>query len=229
MKLKSLVAAVALASGFSAGLMAEELTTDSQKLSYSLGAIMGERLKADFETLDADALVQGLNDGLAGNEEMALTREQMVTAIQKAQEDAQQQAQQQQMEMAGKNMEAGQQFLDTNGKKDDVMTTESGLQYKVLTKGEGEMPAEGSRVTVHYEGKLLDGTVFDSSYERGETTRFGVTQVIPGWTEALQLMSRGSVWEVYISPQLAYGPGGIPGKIGPNEVLVFKVELVDFE
>ncbi|WP_426415655.1 FKBP-type peptidyl-prolyl cis-trans isomerase [Aestuariirhabdus sp. LZHN29] len=228
MKLRSLVAAVALTTGFSGVAMAAELTSDEQKLSYSLGAIMGERLKADFETLDVKALAQGIEDAIAGGD-MSLTREQMVTAIQQAQQQAQERAMELQQDMAQKNLEAGSDFLAANGANKDVMTTESGLQYKVLTPADGDKPGADSRVTVHYEGRLLDGTVFDSSYERGETTQFGVTQVIPGWTEALQLMPKGSVWEVYIPPQLAYGPGGIPGKIGPNEVLVFKVELVDFE
>ncbi|RRJ83482.1 FKBP-type peptidyl-prolyl cis-trans isomerase [Aestuariirhabdus litorea] len=208
--------------------MAAELSTDDQKLSYSLGAIMGERLKADFDTIDVKALAQGIEDAINGGE-MSLTREQMIASIQQAQMQAQERAQQLQQEMAQKNLEAGNEFLTSNGSNKDVTTTETGLQYKVLTKGDGEMPGTDSQVTVHYEGRLLDGTVFDSSYERGETTQFGVTQVIPGWTEALQLMPKGSIWEVYIPPQLAYGPGGIPGKIGPNEVLVFKVELIDFE
>ncbi|MCL6414376.1 FKBP-type peptidyl-prolyl cis-trans isomerase [Aestuariirhabdus sp. Z084] len=228
MKLRSLVAAIALTSGVSGLAMAAELSTDEQKLSYSLGAVMGERLTADFDSLDVEALSQGIKDAMAGGD-MALTREQMIAAIQQAQQQAQERAQQLQQEMAQKNLDAGNEFLAENGKKDGITTTESGLQYKVMTKGEGAMPEAGSQVTVHYEGRLLDGTVFDSSYERGETTQFGVNQVIPGWTEALQLMPKGSTWEVYIPSQLAYGPGGIPGKIGPNEVLVFKVELVDFE
>jgi FKBP-type peptidyl-prolyl cis-trans isomerase len=123
------------------------------------------------------------------------------------------------------NLKEGAAFLEANGAKEGVVTTESGLQYKVVTQGTGSKPTKESTVEVHYAGKLLDGTEFDSSIKRGVPVKFGVTQVIPGWTEALQLMSEGSKWELYIPADLGYGAGG-QGPIGPNSVLIFEVELL---
>lgn len=125
------------------------------------------------------------------------------------------------------NLKAGEEFLAENGKRPEVVTTESGLQYEVLTEGNGIKPTVDDAVTVHYTGKLIDGTVFDSSIERGEPITFGVTQVIPGWVEALQLMSVGSKWRLYIPSDLAYGSRGAGGVIGPNSTLIFDVELLE--
>ena len=118
-------------------------------------------------------------------------------------------------------------FLTQISSQEGVVTTESGLRYKVLQAGTGVKPTATNTVTVNYEGRLVNGTVFDSSYQRGTPARFGVSDVIAGWTEALQLMSAGSTWELYIPPELAYGARGVPGVIPPNAVLVFKVELID--
>ncbi|MFT7368154.1 MAG: FKBP-type peptidyl-prolyl cis-trans isomerase, partial [Oceanospirillaceae bacterium] len=123
------------------------------------------------------------------------------------------------------NGEDGAAFLLANGAKEDVVTTASGLQYKVLTVGTGSIPTDASTVEVHYAGSLIDGTEFDSSIKRGVPAQFGVTQVIAGWTEALQLMPEGSKWALYIPADLAYGPGGT-GPIGPNSTLIFEVELL---
>ena len=128
--------------------------------------------------------------------------------------------------MADVNEAAGKQFLEENGKRVEVKTTASGLQYEVITEGDGEMPTAQDQVEVHYTGKLIDGTVFDSSVERGVPATFGVTQVIPGWVEALQLMKAGSKWRLFIPSQLAYGPQGAGGVIGPNATLIFDVELL---
>ena len=117
-------------------------------------------------------------------------------------------------------------FLTENGKRSEVKTTDSGLQYEVLEEGDGPRPEAGDQVVVHYTGKLIDGTVFDSSEERGEPATFGVTQVIPGWVEALQLMKAGSKWRLFIPSQLAYGPQGAGGVIGPNQTLIFDVNLI---
>lgn len=128
---------------------------------------------------------------------------------------------------AGKiNEEAGKAFLEKNGKREEVHTTSSGLQYEIIKEGDGPKPAASDEVEVHYTGKLIDGTVFDSSEERGVPATFGVTQVIPGWVEALQLMSAGSKWRLYIPSQLAYGPAGAGNVIGPNSTLIFDVELL---
>lgn len=124
------------------------------------------------------------------------------------------------------NAAAGKTFLDENGKRVEVKTTASGLQYEVLEEGTGKMPAATDSVTVHYTGKLIDGTVFDSSVERGEPATFGVTQVIPGWVEALQMMKEGAKWRLFIPSNLAYGPNGAGNVIGPNATLIFDVELI---
>ena len=131
-------------------------------------------------------------------------------------------------EMKGKNVEEGKAFLEANKAKEGVVTTESGLQYKVIEAGEGDKPGPTARVTVNYAGKLLDGTEFDSSYKRGEPATFGLNQVIPGWTEGLQLMSPGSKFEFWIPSDIAYGERGPPA-IGPNATLNFVVELLSVE
>lgn len=128
--------------------------------------------------------------------------------------------------MADVNEAAGKKFLEENGKRVEVKTTASGLQYEVIKEGDGEQPTAQDQVEVHYTGKLIDGTVFDSSVERGMPATFGVTQVIPGWVEALQLMKAGSKWRLFIPSQLAYGPQGAGGVIGPNATLIFDVELL---
>lgn len=125
------------------------------------------------------------------------------------------------------NAKAGRDFLDANGKREEVKITPSGLQYEVLKQGEGPKPEATDRVVVHYTGKLIDGTVFDSSEERGEPATFGVTQVIPGWVEALQMMNAGSQWRLFIPSDLAYGPQGAGGVIGPNQTLIFDVTLLE--
>ena len=128
--------------------------------------------------------------------------------------------------MGEQNARAGEAFLTENGKRSEVKTTASGLQYEVLEEGDGPRPEAGDQVVVHYTGKLIDGTVFDSSEERGEPATFGVTQVSPGWVEALQLMIAGSKWRLFIPSQLAYGPQGAGGVIGPNQTLIFDVNLI---
>ncbi len=128
--------------------------------------------------------------------------------------------------MAEVNRQAGEAFLAENGKRVEVMTTPSGLQYEILEDGNGPRPEATDQVEVHYTGKLIDGTVFDSSVDRGVPATFGVTQVIPGWVEALQLMKAGSKWRLFIPSQLAYGPQGAGGVIGPNQTLIFDVELL---
>ena len=130
-------------------------------------------------------------------------------------------------ELGKQNLELGEKYLAENGKRAEVKTLPSGLQYEVITEGDGPMPEATDQVEVHYTGKLIDGTVFDSSVDRGVPATFGVTQVIPGWVEALQLMKAGSKWRLFIPSNLAYGPNGAPGSpIGPNATLVFDVELL---
>lgn len=134
-----------------------------------------------------------------------------------------------QTQSTANKMSAGEAFLEANKSKSGVVTLPDGLQYKIIKKGNGPHPTSSDVVTVNYAGTLIDGTEFDSSYKRGEPATFPVNGVIPGWTEALQLMSKGSTWELYIPASLAYGAQGAPPVIGPNETLVFKVELIDIK
>ncbi len=140
---------------------------------------------------------------------------------------AREQTAQKMLTPAERNLQRGKDFLAENGKRPEVKTTASGLQYEVIVEGEGPKPTSDQSVTVHYTGKLLDGTVFDSSVDRGEPITFALRQVIPGWTEGLQLMPRGSKYRLFIPSDLAYGPRGAGRDIGPNETLIFDVELLD--
>jgi FKBP-type peptidyl-prolyl cis-trans isomerase len=208
-----------------------DLQTQDQKISYLLGMDNGKNIQTIGIEIDNAAFQQGFNDGL-NNAEPQLTEEQIAEAIKAfetvmtAKREEMQQAEQQASQMqADANLAEGSAFLAENGAKEGVITTESGLQYRVLVAGSGAKPSVDSMVEVHYAGRLLDGTEFDSSVKRGVPAQFGVTQVIAGWTEALQLMPEGSKWELYIPADLAYGPGGT-GPIGPNATLIFEVELL---
>ena len=202
-----------------------DLATQEQKLSYIFGQNIGAQFAADDVEVNVDVFARGVQDALDGNES-SLSEEEMMAVLQKFQEDKMAEQQQMMEEAAAKNKEEGEAFLTANAEKDGVVTLDSGLQYKVISEGEGPTPTGESTVSVHYKGTLIDGTEFDSSYKRGEPATFGVNQVIPGWTEALMLMPEGSKWELYIPPELAYGPGGAGQMIGPEATLVFEVELL---
>ncbi len=197
------------------------------RLSYALGLSMGNNFRASgIESIS----VQDFADGVAAvyqGQKPKMTYDEAKAEIQRyftALEAHQQEA----AKVAGEaNAKAGRDFLEANGKRKEVKTTTSGLQYEVIKEGEGPRPGAGDRVVVHYTGRLIDGTVFDSSEERGEPATFGVTQVIPGWVEALQMMNTGSQWRLYIPSQLAYGPQGAGGLIGPNQTLIFDVTLLE--
>jgi FKBP-type peptidyl-prolyl cis-trans isomerase FklB len=204
-----------------------KLESNDQKVSYGMGLVLGERMSNDLPNLQMDQFLEGIQHGHAGDEEAKrMSREEIQQALMTYQQQLQQEQTKQTEELANKNLEAGKTFLTENAKRDGVKTTESGLQYEVLEKGEGEKPAQTDTVKVHYTGELLSGEVFDSSRERGEPVTFALNQVIPGWTEGLQLMSEGARYKLYIPSDLAYGPGGNRA-IGPNETLVFDVELLD--
>ncbi|PJE79134.1 FKBP-type 22 kDa peptidyl-prolyl cis-trans isomerase [invertebrate metagenome] len=203
--------------------MAEIYETVESRVSYGIGRQMGEQLCGNpIDGLSIDAVLSGLADTLngqpsaVGSAELKAAFEEMHKRIQKKQANK------------GKAMAAaGEMYLADNAKKDSVHVTESGLQYEVLVEGKGPKPTAASTVRTHYHGTLIDGTVFDSSVNRGEPTEFPVNGVIAGWTEALQMMNTGSKWRLYVPHQLAYGERGAGAAIAPYTTLVFEVELLD--
>lgn len=200
-----------------------DYTTVGQRVSYGLGRQMGEQLMDNpFDGLQASAVVAGLQEALNGDD-CTVSDDDMRAAFAAINE----QMQAKQAEEAKAKSAEGDKFLADNAARAEVTTTESGLQYQVLTTGEGEIPTAASSVRTHYHGTLIDGTVFDSSYDRGEPTEFPVGGVIAGWTEALQMMTIGSKWRLTIPYQLAYGEQGAGGVIGPYATLVFDIELLD--
>lgn len=202
-----------------------ELTTLEQKMNYAIAQNMAENFKGGGLPIEVEAFAQGLKDVRDGAE-LRLTEEEMQTVMQEFQEQAMAKRAEEQQKISDANLAEGQAFLEANKAKEGVVTTESGLQYRIITEGTGVKPTAEDSVTVHYSGKLLDGTEFDSSYTRQEPVTFPVGGVIAGWTEALQLMPQGSKWELYIPADLAYGPGG-NGPIPPNSTLTFEVELLE--
>jgi FKBP-type peptidyl-prolyl cis-trans isomerase FklB len=200
------------------------LKDQKDKASYSIGHDIGNTFKKQNVDLNLDALINGLKDALAGKEALPKEeRDKTLAAFQKELIEKQTAA----SKAAGeKNAAEGEKFLEENKKKDGVKTTASGLQYKVLKEGGGESPKATDMVITHYKGTLLDGTEFDSSYKRNEPATFPVNRVIPGWTEALQLMKPGSKYQLFIPSKLGYGERGAGRDIGPNSTLIFEVELV---
>lgn len=203
------------------------MATSFDKLSYALGLSMGNNFKASgIESVN----IQDFADGVAAvyyGSQPKMSYDEAKAEIQRffTELEAKQKAASE--AMAAVNAKAGEDFLAENGKRADVRTTASGLQYEVIKEGDGPQPTAADQVVVHYTGKLIDGTVFDSSEERGTPATFGVSQVIPGWVEALQLMKAGSTWRLFIPSALAYGPQGAGGIIGPNQTLVFDVTLIE--
>lgn len=203
-----------------------KLDSTDQKVSYGMGLVLGERMGNDLPNLQMDQFLQGIQHGHAGDDETKrMSREEIQQALMEYQKTLQEEQGKQMEDQAKKNREAGEAFLAENADRDGIQTTESGLQYEVLEEGKGDQPAKTDTVKVHYTGELLNGEVFDSSRERGEPVSFALNQVIPGWTEGLQLMNEGARYKLYIPSDLAYGPGG-NRSIGPNETLVFDVELL---
>jgi len=206
--------------------MSAKLTSETEKISYALGMNVGQSLAQTPLKLEIEPLLNGISDSLKG-EKPALSQDEYVAAIKTFQEKSQA-AEQEAMAGASKeNINEQNEFLEKNKNTDGIVTTNSGLQYKVLQKGEGSKPKASDTVRVHYTGTLLDGTEFDSSVKRGEPAEFGVGQVIKGWTEALQLMNVGSKYKLYIPSELAYGDRGAGNVIGPGAMLIFDVELLD--
>ena len=190
-----------------------------KKASYGLGVIIATNLKMQGgDSLDIETLNIALRDAYLGKP--------LKMEAQKSSMVVQQYMQRATEQKAAKAQEEGKAFLEKNKQQEGVKVTASGLQYKVLTSGTGKTPTANDNVTVHYTGKLVDGTVFDSSVERGQPTTFGVSQIIPGWTEALQLMHEGDKWMIFIPSELAYGAQGAGGQIPPHSTLIFEVELI---
>ncbi len=205
-----------------------DLKTFKDKLSYSMGIDMGTYLNGIGDEIDYSRLIEGLKTGYEGGESVLSVDE--MQAVQ--QEFAVKMKVRQEAEMLAMqeaNKKAGEAFLAENKKKEGVTVTESGLQYEIITEGNGDTPKTTDTVTVHYKGTTIDGKVFDDSSKRDEPAVFGVTQVIPGWSEVLQLMKEGAKYKVVIPSSLAYGERGVPPMIEPNSVLVFDVELISIE
>jgi FKBP-type peptidyl-prolyl cis-trans isomerase len=205
------------------------LTTQKQKASYAIGMNIGKGLKKDEVDIDPDILARGMKDAMAGKKPL-ITDEEAQSSLTALQTEVRKRQQEVHDAAVAKNLKEGEVYLAANKAKPGVVTLPSGLQYKIITPGSGPRPTASDTVVCNYSGKLIDGTEFDSSYKRGQPATFPVGQVIKGWTEALQLMPVGSKWELVIPPSLAYGDRGTNGgPIGPNETLVFEVELMSIQ
>ena len=206
----------------------EKPQTTQDQFSYAIGYQIGSQIAQQLmsEGLDVNPafLAQALEDVIAGNEP-ALTIDEMNAAI----SSAQQQAQEQTMADVQLAVEAGETFRNQYAEQDGVLRTDSGMLYRILDEGSGEKPAASDTVVVHYRGTLINGAEFDSSIKRNQPATFGLNSIIPGWQEILQLMPEGSRWEVVIPPALAYGSTGAGGMIGPEETLIFEIELIEIK
>ena len=219
--MKKIVLSLFIITGFIT-LNAQNLKTEMEKVSYSLGVSVANSVKAQgLESIDAQAIGQAFADVFEGKE-LAISEEEANVILQEYFQ-----------KLANKtleaNSEAGKVFLAENAKREEVTITSSGLQYEILVEGEGSSPKATDEVTVHYHGTLIDGSVFDSSVDRGQPATFPVNGVIPGWVEALQLMKPGSKYKLFIPSELAYGERGAGQMIGPNATLIFEVELISIK
>jgi FKBP-type peptidyl-prolyl cis-trans isomerase FklB len=216
-------------------ITAADLKTEDDRVSYSLGFSMGSNFKKDDIAVGLELFQQGVKDGLGGNKQV-LSDEDMrktMTAFQQkvmAKRQVEHRKRMEEKKRQGEvNKEKGKNFLEANKSKEGIVTTESGLQYKILEKGTGSSPKPTDTVKCHYKGTTIDGTEFDSSYQRGEPATFALNRVIKGWTEGVQLMKEGGKWQFFVPSELAYGERGAGQNIGPNEVLIFEIELLSIE
>lgn len=225
--MKKSIVLIGLLMTYHAGHAANINNKSSQKdqLGYSYGYVMGRTNADTLKDINLDAFIQGLKQGSIG-QKASLTDEEMAKALvqYKQQSEAKQLIEFQQV--AQNNAKLGETFLAENAKKSGIISTKSGLQYQILQTGQGKKPSANSKVSVNYEGRLLDGTVFDSSIARNQSVEFQVSQVIAGWTEGLQLMQEGAKYRFFIPAKLAYGEIGSGDAIGPNSTLIFDVELL---
>jgi FKBP-type peptidyl-prolyl cis-trans isomerase FklB len=228
---------LALTSAFGAPLLAvapaqsddkAALKSDDAKAAYIMGHQTGANFKRNGVELDVDSFLKGLKAGVDGKDS-TFSQSETQTIMESFQKKVTAKRDELRASEGKVNKEAGAQFLEANKKKEGVKVTASGLQYKVITEGKGKKPSASDTVTTHYKGTLIDGKVFDSSYDRGEPATFPVSGVIKGWTEALQMMPVGSKWELYIPSELAYGSRGAGADIGPDATLVFEVELISIK
>ena len=219
------------------GFLTAQLHAESQpvlkdqkdKVSYSIGREMGASLKQQKLDVNPDLITAGFRDGFSGKKPL-LTESETKEVMAKFEKEMEARMANEAKVKTDKNQNEGETFLAENTKKDGVKTLPSGLQYKVVREGAGASPKATDKVTTHYRGTLLDGTEFDSSYRRNEPASFGVSQVIKGWQEALQLMKTGAKWQLFIPANLAYGEQGAPGgTIGPNATLIFDIELISID
>jgi len=200
------------------------LKSQKEKVSYIIGMEIGSNLKKQLADVDSTILAKGIQDALTNRKPLLTEQE-----IQETMAAFQKEMMVKQTEVAKKNKAEGEAFLSENKKKEGVKALPSGLQYKVIKAGTGKKPKSNDTVTAHYRGTLINGTEFDSSYKRGQPVSFQVSGVIPGWTEALQLMEVGAKWQLFIPSNLAYGEQGAGRDIGPNATLIFEVELVSIQ
>ena len=200
------------------------LKSQKEKVSYIIGMEIGSNLKKQLADVDSTILAKGIQDALTDRKPLLTEKE-----IQETMAAFQKEMMVKQTEVAKKNKAEGEAFLSENKKKEGVKALPSGLQYKVIKAGTGKKPKSNDTVTVHYRGTLINGAEFDSSYKRGQPVSFQVSGVIPGWTEALQLMEVGAKWQLFIPSNLAYGEQGAGRDIGPNATLIFEVELVSIQ
>ena len=219
--LKLLLITLSLAPFLASG---QELSTQSEKYSYTVGYNVGQNIKRTNVDIDVDAFTQAIRDVLTGAD-LKMTEEEMKAVLA---EERRKLAEVQQA-MSEKNKQAGETFLAENLKREEVKQTESGLQYEVIREGTGPNPGINDMVVVHYRGTLVDGTEFDSSYKRKAPATFPVSGVIKGWQEGIQLMRAGAKWKLYVPSRLAYGDKGAGGPIGPNQTLIFEVELEEIK
>ena len=213
---------------FVAEVKAAEYSSMEDKQSYSIGYQLGADFRVKKIQVNPEVLAIGMKTAMAGAEP-ALNVEQMRSVLADLQQQVEEERKAQWQKLADDNRIAGEKFLAENRAREGVMTLAGGLQYKIIKDGDGPRPGATSKVTVNYRGTLIDGTEFDSSYQRGQAATFMVNRVIPGWTEILQLMPTGSKWQIFIPSALAYKERGNPPRIGPNQALVFEIELLGVE
>jgi len=205
----------------------QTLTAPVDQLSYSFGYSIGNNLKKQDIEINPENLIKGLQDAFSATTKPLLSQQQMDEVMKAFQKERFRQQIEERKASASQNLKEGEAFLAENAKKPGVTVLASGLQYKVITPGTGKMPKADDKVTTNYQGRLINGTEFDSSYKRGKPATFPVNGVIAGWREALQLMKEGAKWQLFIPAKLAYGERGTPGgNIGPNATLIFEIELL---